>query len=67
MVDIHELTTKTSSEYYSESAKIFVYHDTKYHDEIITKLHIQAREEYERTSQYQQNQKIQLEVFSSSA
>jgi hypothetical protein len=47
MVGIHEIisTTKTSSEYYSECAKIFVYHDTKYYDEIITKLHVQAREE----------------------
>ena len=46
MVDIHEISTnKTSLEHYSESAKIFVYHDTKYYDEIITKLHVQAREE----------------------
>jgi CheY-like chemotaxis protein len=61
MVDIQELSTKTSSGYYSESAKIFVSHDTKYYDEIITKPHVQAREKYERTSQYRQDQKIQQE------
>jgi CheY-like chemotaxis protein len=63
MVYIHEIgTNKTSSEYYSESAKIFVYHDTKYYDEIITKLHVQAREEYKRTMiQNQQNQKTEEE------
>jgi CheY-like chemotaxis protein len=61
MVDIDDLTTKTSSEYYSESAKIFVSHDTKYYDEIITKPYIQAREEYEHTKQHSQNQKVQEE------
>ena len=60
MVDIQELYT-TSSGYYSESAKIFVSHDTKYYDEIITKPHIQTREEYERTSQYWLEQKLQQE------
>jgi CheY-like chemotaxis protein len=60
MVDIQELYT-TSSGYYSESAKIFVSHDTKYYDEIITKPHIQTREEYERTSQYWLDQKLQQE------
>jgi CheY-like chemotaxis protein len=60
MVDIQELYT-TSSGYHSESAKIFVSHDTKYYDEIITKPHIQTREEYERTSQYWLDQKLQQE------
>ena len=61
MVDIDDLTTKTSSEYYSESAKIFVSHDTRYYDEIITKPYIQAREEYKHTKQHSQNQRIQEE------
>jgi hypothetical protein len=63
MVDIHEISTnKTSSEYYSECAKIFVYHDAKYYDEIITKLHVQAREQYKHTMiQNQQNQKTEEE------
>jgi len=61
MVDIQELYTKKSSGYYSESAKIFVSHDSKYHDEIITKPHIHTREEYKHTSQYRLNQKIQQE------
>jgi hypothetical protein len=48
MVYIHELSTnKTSSEYYSESAKIFVYHDIKYYDEIVTTPQVQARELYD--------------------
>jgi CheY-like chemotaxis protein len=59
MVDIQELYTMSSG-YYSESAKIFVSHDTKYYDEII-KPHIQTREEYERTSQYWLDQKLQQE------
>ena len=59
MVDIQELGAKRSSQYYSESAKICVSHDTKYYDEMITKPHIQAREKYERTSRYQLDQKIQ--------
>src|ERR671938_65131 len=59
MVDIQELGAKRSSQYYSESARICVSHDTKYYDEMITKPHIQAREKYERTSHYQLNQKIQ--------
>jgi PleD family two-component response regulator len=59
MVDIQELCIKKSSGYYSESAKIFFSHDSKYYDEIITKSHIQVGGEYERTSQYQASQKIQ--------
>jgi CheY-like chemotaxis protein len=60
MVDMDDHITKTL-EYYSESAKIFVSHDTKYYDEIITKPYIQAREEYELTKQYSQKQKIEEE------
>src|ERR671932_2195134 len=60
MVDLQELYAKSSG-YYSECAKIFVSHDTKYYDEIITKPHIQTREKYERTSHYQLNKKIQQE------
>jgi CheY-like chemotaxis protein len=62
MVDIQELYTKKSSGYYSESAKIFVSHDSKYYDEIATKPYIQTREEYKHTSQYGLNQKIQEEL-----
>jgi CheY-like chemotaxis protein len=61
MVDIQELYTKKSSGYYSESAKIFVSHDSKYYDENITKPHIHTREEYKHTPQYRLNQKIQQE------
>ena|SRR5919198_2909231 len=46
---------------YSESAKMFVSRDTKYHDEIITKQYPQAREAYKSTIQYPENQKIQYE------
>ena len=59
MVDVQELGAKRSSQYYSESAKICISHDTKYYDEIIIKPHIQTREKYERTSRYQLDQKIQ--------
>ena len=59
MVDIQELSSKKSSGYYSESAKIFFSHDSKYYDEIRTKPHIQVGGEDERTSQYWLNQKIQ--------
>jgi CheY-like chemotaxis protein len=61
MVDMQELCANKSSGYYSESAKIFVSHDSKYYDEIVTKPHIQTREEYKHTSQYWLNQKIQQE------
>src|SRR5919202_5319621 len=61
MVDLQELYAKKSSGYYSECAKIFVSHDTKYYDEIITKPHIQAREKYEFTLQYRLSQKKQEE------
>src|ERR1041385_1104940 len=61
MVDIQELGTKKSSGYYSESAKIFACHDTKYYDEIITKPQIQVREKYEHTSKYRLNHKTQEE------
>src|ERR687885_2830296 len=61
MVDIQELYTKKLSGFYSESAKIFVSHDGKYYDEIITKPHIDTREEYKHTTRYRLNQKIQEE------
>jgi CheY-like chemotaxis protein len=59
MVDIQELISKKSSGYYSESAKIFLSHNSKHYDEIITTSHIQVGGEYERTSQYPVSQKIQ--------
>ena len=47
--------------YYNESKRIFICSfDPKYYDEIITKLNLQAREEYERSMQHLlQNQKTQ--------
>ncbi len=60
MVDIQEHSTKSSG-HYSESAKIFACHDTKYYDEIITKPQIQVREKYEHTSKYRLNHKTQEE------
>jgi CheY-like chemotaxis protein len=62
MVDIQELSTKKSSGYYSESAKIFACHDTKYYDEIITMPQIQVREKYVHTSKYWLNRKTQEEL-----
>jgi CheY-like chemotaxis protein len=54
--------TKTSGGYcYNKSKRMFGSFDPKYYDVIITKLNLQAREEYERTMQSLQNQKIQGE------
>jgi hypothetical protein len=47
--------------YFNESKKRCGSFNAKHHDEIITKLNLQAREEYERTKQYSQKQKIQDE------
>ncbi len=58
---MNDLSTKTSGGYYNESKRIFGSFDPKYYDEIITKLNLQAREEYERAAQYPQKQKIQDE------
>jgi CheY-like chemotaxis protein len=56
--DMNDLGTKTSGGYYyNESKRILGSFDPKYYDEIITKLNLQAREEYERASQYPQKQK----------
>jgi len=45
---------------YNESKRIFGSFDPKYYDEIITKLNLQTREEYERSMQHLlQNQKTQ--------
>ena len=49
------LRTKTSEGYYNESEMILGSFDPKYYDEIITKLNLQTREEYERALQYPQN------------
>jgi CheY-like chemotaxis protein len=52
----------TSVGCYYESKRIFSSFDPKYYDEIITKLNVQAREEYERSMQYLlHNQNIQGE------
>jgi CheY-like chemotaxis protein len=46
--------------YYNESKRIFGSFDPKYYDEIITKINLQTREEYERSMQHLlQNQKTQ--------
>jgi CheY-like chemotaxis protein len=60
MDDLGTITTRAGY-YFNESKKISSPFDTKYYDEIITKPHIQAREEYERTMQNPQNQKTQEE------
>ena len=61
---MNDLSTKTSGGYYNESKRIFGSFDPKYYDEIITKLNLHSREEYERSMQHLlQNQKIQLEVL----
>ena len=62
---MNDLGVKTSGGYYfNESKRIFCSFDPKYYDQIITKLNLQAREEYERSMQHLlQNQKIQLEAL----
>ena len=48
--DMNDLSTKTSGGYCNESKRILGSFDPKYYDEIITKLNLQTREEYERAS-----------------
>jgi CheY-like chemotaxis protein len=62
---MNDLGTRASGGYYyNESKRIFGSFDPKYYDEIITKLNLHSREEYERSMQHLlQNQKIQLEVL----
>ena len=50
-----DLTTNTLAGD-NESKRISCLVDTKYYDELITKKHLQAREEYERITQHQQQQ-----------
>ncbi|MFL6454523.1 MAG: hypothetical protein ACJ71L_11060 [Nitrososphaeraceae archaeon] len=45
----------------NESKRISCLVDTKYYDEIITKLYLQARREYESTIQYPEKEKLQQE------
>jgi CheY-like chemotaxis protein len=57
-----DLSNKTTADYYSnKSEKISSSLEPKSYDEIITKLHLQAREEYQSTMQYSQKQKIEEE------
>jgi hypothetical protein len=57
-----DLCTKTKADYYfNESKKISGSFDAKYYDEIITKLHLQAKREYEGTIQYPEKEKLQEE------
>jgi PleD family two-component response regulator len=59
---MNDLGANTSRGYYKESKGIFGSFDPKYYDEIITKLNLLAREEYERSMQHLlQNQKTQGE------
>ena|SRR5689334_17737459 len=57
------LNIKTNADYYSNKfEKIYSSIEPKSYDEIITKLHLQAREEYQSTTmQYSQKQKIEDE------
>ena len=61
--NINDLGTKTLRGCYNNESKLtFGSLDPRYYDEIITKLNLQAREEYERSSiLLQQNQKTQRE------
>ena len=54
---MNDLGAKSSGGYYNESKMILGSFDPKYCDEIIPKLNLQTREEYERASRYPQKQK----------
>jgi CheY-like chemotaxis protein len=57
-----DLCTKTKADYYfNESKAISCSFDAKYYDEIITKLHLQARAEYESTIHSPEQEKLQEE------
>jgi hypothetical protein len=58
---MNDLGAKNPRGCYNESKRIFICSfDPKYYDEIITKLNLLAREEYERSTQHPlQNQKTQ--------
>jgi CheY-like chemotaxis protein len=59
---MHDLNTKTKADYYSnKSEKISGSIEPRSYDEIITKLNLQAREEYQSTMLYLQKQKIEEE------
>jgi CheY-like chemotaxis protein len=60
-MDMDNLSTSAKGGYsYNEAKKISSSFNAKHYDEIITKHHLQAREEeYERSIRYLQNQKIQ--------
>jgi CheY-like chemotaxis protein len=56
------LSTSTTADCsYNESKKISGSFYTKYYDEIITKLHLQAKREYEGNIQYPEKEKLQEE------
>jgi hypothetical protein len=60
--EMDDLGTKTTADYYfNESETISGSFDTKYYDEIITKLYLQARREYESTIQYAEKEKLRQE------
>jgi PleD family two-component response regulator len=54
------LSTSTKADYYfNESKAISGSFDAKYYDEIISKLHLQAKREYEGNIQYPEKEKLQ--------
>src|SRR5918912_4369348 len=59
--NMNDLGAKNPKGCYNESKRIFGSFDPKYYDEIITKLNLQAREEYEHSNMQHllQNQKTQ--------
>jgi hypothetical protein len=60
--EMDDLGTKTTADYYfNESEMISGFFDAKYYDEIITKLYLQVRREYESTIQYAEKEKLQQE------
>jgi CheY-like chemotaxis protein len=59
---MYDFSFNTSADYYfNESEKISGSFDAKYYDEIITKLHLQARAEYESTIHSPEQEKLQEE------
>jgi hypothetical protein len=57
---MYDFSVNTSADYYfNESEKISCSFDAKCYDEIITKLHLQARAEYESTIHSLEQDKLQ--------
>jgi two-component system catabolic regulation response regulator CreB/two-component system response regulator ChvI len=58
---MNDLSTKTSVGYYNKFKRILGSFNTKYYDEIITKLHLQAIQQYKYSKPQKQNEKLQQE------